>query len=360
MGSEKPKLDPLGDAVELERGGVPRDRYGRALLYRKGSLEVEPYTSASTLSDALFDDYGLARWDRRMIAKGIGMSRELAALAGSSTYSTNLGEEDEGCNREEGRKLDELVERGREMAKAHQRRDWGSAFHQYTEDRDPLGEPPEEMEADIQSFWDELDRFGIKIVATEIFVANDELTAAGTGDHLVTVPWMPGKLVWLDKKTGRDFHPEKDMVQLTVYDGGDPYEVDDDGVHTRTSYTEQFGMETSHELGITAHTPAGSGKTTLYPLDLVAGLRAAHLAIAVRDHRKQFRKTKKTPVLDFDDLIVPIIQQRMDLAAETAGTPEVLRKALKEIHAEYKHCWTNELSSYGGRILRLKKEGAAA
>jgi len=151
-------IDPLDDEVDVGRGGVPRDRWERALLYTRESPAVRvPYTSASTLADTLSDDYGLNVWDRRMIAKGVGMSRELSAMAGSSTYSTQLGERDVDKNRAAGQLLDEIVERARDLAKAHQKRDWGTAVHAYTEERDPLGEPPEDMLPDIESFWEALD-----------------------------------------------------------------------------------------------------------------------------------------------------------------------------------------------------------
>lgn len=347
--------DPLDDnSPQLDRSGVPRDRWQRPLLYTRNGEGPLPYTSASTLADTLNNDYGLNIWDRRMIAKGVGMDRELAAMAGSSTYSTGFGAPDKGKNREAGRVLDEIIERARDRAKAHEKRDWGSAVHAYTEDRDPLGEPPEEMQADIASFWEALDLAGIEVVATEIFVANDGLMAAGTFDHLVRVPWRPGKLVALDKKTGV-YHPESVPIQLVVYAGGDPYEVDDDGVHHRTTFLEQFGMEVDLEYGITAHIPALEGKTELYDENLVEGLEAARHALWVREWHKAHRKPQP---IDIDEIARERAVKAMQAASQGGPTLSELRADLALIHKAFRRVWTQELTDYGRLLLATNEEAA--
>lgn len=346
-----PDIDPLDDLAPLGRGGVPRDRWERPLLYKADGTGPFPYTSASTVADTLADDYGLNRWDRRMIAKGVGMDNELSAMAGSSTYSTALGERDQGKNREAGRLLDEIVERGRDRALAHQKRDWGTAFHQLTEDRDPLGDMSDAMRADVESFWEALDRLRITVLATEVFVAWDELMIAGTFDHLAIAPWAPLPFV-IDKKTGV-LHPEKDMVQLTPYARGDIYEIDDDGNHKRTSFAERFGMKVDTTFGITAHTPALSGKTTLYPHDLDAGYESAKLAMKVREHRKAYKKSTKTPQLG-DEMMHQFIKSRID-ELDVTGTASV--ETMKVLYQDYKDVWTEELSSYGWAA--VKKVGKA-
>lgn len=345
-----PRLDPLSDEVELDRGGVPRDRWKRALLYRRGSDELEPYTGASTLADALQDDFGLRIWERRMGTKGIGMSRELSAMAGSSKYSTGFGEPDKGSNREYGRLLDELWERALDLGKAHERRDWGSAFHQYSEDRDPLGEPPEAMELDLESFWEEMDRHRITIIDQEVFVACDLLTSAGTFDILASAPWRPKPFI-IDKKTGRVSHPERDMVQLVPYAKGDPYHVDDDGRHIRETFVEKYGFEVDETFGITAQTSAQSGRTELIPHDLVEGLEAAYLAIKVREHRRKNKRTKRTPVLSVEDTVHDFLRWMID---DLKSRGEIDKIKLKEIFTEFKDVWSDELTQYGMKAWRTQ------
>lgn len=344
-----PVYDPLGDEREpIDRSGVPRDRWGRAKLYTRNGEGPLPYTSASTLADTLQNDYGLNIWDRRKIAQGIGMDRELAARAGANQYNTGFGKPDKGKNREYGRELDEIVERGRDRAKAHERRDWGSAFHAYSEDRDPLGDPPEEMVDDLKSFWEAIDLAGYEIVDTEIFVANDELMAAGTGDHLIRDPLRPGKLIWLDKKTGV-YHPETVPIQLCVYAGGEPYWVDDDDVHHRTTFLEKYGQEVDQEYGITAWTEAESGRTFFYPENLTYGREAAEHAIWVRGWHKQHRGKKAS--IDVEEIARQRAAQAIVEATYADPTLTELRAALQEIHKRFRAVWTPELTGQGKAAL---------
>lgn len=351
-----PVYDPLGDEREpLDRSGVPRDRWQRPKLYTRNGEGPLPYTSASTLADTLQNDYGLNIWDRRMIAKGVGMDRELAARAGSSRYSTGFGKPDNGKNREYGRELDEVVERARDRAKAHERRDWGSAFHAYSEDRDPLGDPPEEMLGDLASFWEAIDLAGYEIVDTEVFVANDDLMAAGTFDHLVRVPGRD-ELVVLDKKTGV-YHPETVPIQLCVYAGGEPYWVDDDGVHQRRTFLEQYGESVDVTFGITAHTEAESGRTTLYPEDLVGGLVAAEHAIWVRGWHKQHRGKKEA--IDVEQVARQRARDAMMEATWGDPTLAELKKAFAAVHKQFRAVWTPDLTEYGKLLLVDNQEAQA-
>jgi hypothetical protein len=342
-----PPIDPLaGELPPLDRSGVPRDQWKRPLLYTRDGEGPFPYTSASTLGDTLQDDYGLNIWTRRMWIKGVGMDRELAAMAGASQYSTGFGAPDKGANREYGRELDQIGERGMDRAKAHQKRDWGSAVHGFTVDRDPLGDPPEEMEGDISAFWEALDNAGITIVDTEVFVANDGLMAAGSGDHLVEVPGRD-KLVVLDKKTGV-YHPESVPIQLAVYAGGDPYYVDDEHVHHRQTFLEKYGREVDTEYGLTAHLPAMEGKCFLYPENLVDGRDAAGHAIWVRAWHK--RKAKNVPI-DHEATARKGARDVMLAASYGDPTKEELRQALIAIHKQFKSVWDLELTEYGAKLI---------
>lgn len=289
-----PDYDPLDDGLAPGRDGVPRDQWDRPLLIPRGGGPRTAYTSASTLADSFSDTFGLDIWDRRMIAKGIGLSQELAARAGAEQYHTGFGEKDEKANKESGRRLDAICEEARQLAKAHQKRDYGTAFHGYTEPGN-TAMPPDYMQADVASFWKELDRYGIEIVATEVFIANDDLGAAGTFDHLVKVPGYDG-LVVLDKKTGV-YHPEATKIQLAIYAGGEVYEFEPE--ERRLSFTDVFGVPVRQDFGITAHTPALTGVTTLYREPLDIGRRAAKVAVWVREYLRTYgRSSVKGTVLE--------------------------------------------------------------
>lgn len=285
-----PEFDPLSDGLAPGRDGVPRDRWDRPLLIPRSGGERVAYTSASTLADSFSDTFGLDVWDRRMIARGLGLSQELAARAGAEQYHTGFGEVDVAKNKESGRRLDEICEEARIIAKAHQKRDYGTAFHGYIEPG--AAEPPDYMKPDVDSLFAELERLGLETVDCEIFVANDSLMAAGTFDRLVRVPGLTG-LVVLDSKTGL-YHPESTKIQLTVYAGGEIYEFDEKLPDNRVTFEERYGEPVRQDFAITAHTAALSGQTTLYYEDLSVGRRAAAAAVWVRDYLRSYGRSRKT------------------------------------------------------------------
>lgn len=292
-----PVFDPLADdQPPIDRDGIQRDRYGRPMLVPIGGGPRQWYTSVTTLSDALGDTRGLDIWDRRMIARGMGLDENLAALAACEPYHTGLGESDKGAMRESGRRLDEIIDRARDVAKAHQKRDWGTAFHGFTEPENrPYVQVPERMRPAVESFWDQIDRRGIEIVATEIFVVNEEFRCGGTFDHLVRVPGIEG-LVVMDKKSGI-YHPEKCRIQLALYAGGQVYDKETD---ERIPFLTAFGDPVNQEIGITAHTPAvlDEGNTEFYEEPLGIGRRAAAAAVWVREYLRSNGRNKGQVLVD--------------------------------------------------------------
>jgi hypothetical protein len=135
------------------------------------------------------------------------------------------------------------------------------------------------MKADVQSFWDELEKLGIKILDTEVFTAHDRNKVAGTVDHLLWVPGY-GKILG-DKKTG-DLKPLEFGVQIAEYRDGDIYDWETD---TRTQWDDDVNADFALVLDI----PAGKGKTEIHEIDLNYGRRMAALAAEVRDGHQQSR-----------------------------------------------------------------------
>lgn len=284
-------FDPLADETPIDRDGVIRDQYGRPMLIPPGGGPRQWYTSVSTLADTLGDTFGLDRWDRRMIARGMGLDEELAALAASEPYNTGLGEPDKKEMKESGRRLDEIVERARDVAKAHQKRDWGTAFHGFTEpEHSEYIKVPERMQPAVTSFWERCKDYQVEIVATELFIVNEEFRCAGTLDHLVRIPGYEGLLIF-DKKSGV-YHPEKCRIQLALYAGGVVYDKETD---ERFPFMSLFGDPVNQEIGVTSHTPAvvGEGHTEFYEEPLGVGRRAAAAAIWVREYLKENNRARK-------------------------------------------------------------------
>lgn len=351
-----PTHDPFDDTIG--RGGVPRDGKGRALLVPPGGGERVPYTSVSTLAGQL-NAYAkpLHDWETRMAVIGTAMSREDTAIAGSSRYSTRIGEEDEGRNREEAMILDELIARGKERAGGMQKARWGTAFHRFVEDPDPLGEPPEDMAPDIEAFRRTLDLLGIKILAAEVFIVNELLGSAGSFDYALLVPWRPGVVVIGDSKTGK-LKPDQCEIQLAAYGCGSViYDRDTD---ERIRFEDAFGMPADHQVGYVPHTPPMSGQTDLWPVDLEAGFQSALLARDVHrrnsEARKRYGKKVWQPV-DIQVYGASAAQgaiERLRSVAEQM-TFEAVRQELKAIHRQFREVWTDDLTQVGGRLLRERK-----
>lgn len=253
---------------DLFKGAVKRDQYGRPLL-RSTDGRLLAYTRASSLADTIHDFHGLTIWEKRLIIKGLGEREDLAAMAGALPLLTD----DKDLDRPTNRELDEIGRQAFEHSRGHAKANWGTAVHSYTEPG-PRGVPPDRMQADVASFSDAMR--GLPIVATELFVANDDLMAAGTFDHIVHHPEY-GNVV-ADKKTGQLKFLQA-AIQTAVYAGGDLYDVETD---------ERSPLPIDNrDWGLLIHIPVGQGRTDIYKLDLNIGRAAAALCLAVKEMRSR-------------------------------------------------------------------------
>lgn len=344
-----PARDPLADEV-IDRGGVPRDQYGRAKLVPLGGGERVPYTSMSTLA-AQLNAYvqALHEWEIIKAVQGVAMSRELTAIAASSKYSTRIGDNDTGRNREEKLIMMDVIDKGKLLSGAHEKAMWGTAFHRFVEDRDPLGEPPEDMAEDIEAFHRALDLLGIKILATEVFVVNELLGAAGSFDYALHVPWLDGVVIG-DSKTGK-LKPDQCEIQLFGYAGSEIYDRDTD---ERIPFVDAFGMPANLEVGLVPHTPPMAKRTDLWPVDLVAGRGRAILARDVHrsnaEARKRYGKKVWAP-LDVEQIAQSRARNAMQGASMAGPTVTEFRADLKRIHQQFRDVWTTDLTDYGKHLL---------
>lgn len=256
----------LKDMLEVEQG-PPRDRWGRPLLIPARGGERRWYSRASSLADyASGVKTGLEVWKRRLAVVGIARREDIAAMIAALP---DLETGDEKNDQITKAQLDEYIEMALEAAEASAKANWGNAVHSFTDGQsERLEHAPERMRADIEAYHAKLEQLGIKVLATEIFVACDSLRAAGTFDHLYGLP--DGRAVVGDKKTGIA-HLLDAAIQMSAYSNGDIYDWTDD---TRTSLfdlAESLGYEFDSNEGLHVHIPRGEARCEITSLDLGYG-----------------------------------------------------------------------------------------
>lgn len=255
---------------------IPRDRWGRPLIIPIDGGKPIPYTRMSTLAKALDDKTALTKWKMRQVVIGMGHRPDLVSVAQSV--------------RGDDRKLDEVAENAMTAAEAERAANIGTALHALSEEVDKgadIESLPEFARADMASYRAALQ--GIEILAAEMFVVVDEIQAAGTFDRLVRLP--DGRVVVADLKTGKHEpkYPMGATQQIAGYSRGHLYDAE----KGRVGHLPSLGIDQS--VGLLIHTPAGTGTTDLYLLDLNVGWDLARVSLAVRETFKRKVITPYTP-----------------------------------------------------------------
>lgn len=237
------------------------------------------WTRISSLAKYLDDQGNLINWMGKMAARGIALSPDLQALAAT----TDLGDK---------ARWRDIVDRAKDRAGGNSGADLGTGLHQATELLDHgrgIDNLPAIMRADARAYRAALDQMGLVPLAGEVFVAHEELRAAGTFDRLVLQP--DGNAAVLDIKT---INEDKDAayaarwngvayaIQIAAYAGARPY----DGAAGWQEWSDLGLPRPQTEIGWVAVIPRGTGTCQLLEVDLTAGRRLADLAAAVRDARK--------------------------------------------------------------------------
>jgi hypothetical protein len=238
------------------------------------------YTRASGLADFISEQEFFHRWEMRYLAMGIARNPDLAGMAAVETYNTGVLHPAFGSQKTaSGRRLDDIIYKALDREGIHEKADWGTAVHGFTEPGAPavpVWEGPwGAMGPDVASFEEWNNAYGVHIIDTERFIANDAIMGAGTFDHTVEVPGHPlltGHVI-SDKKTGK-YEPHHWAIQLAVYANGEPYEPDD----TRPGWPG----EVNRKWGLVWQ--IREGKTVGHIVDLEAGWEAAQRAAWVRDY----------------------------------------------------------------------------
>jgi hypothetical protein len=270
--------EPLSPARPEPR----RDRYGRYLLPDPNTGREIPWTRVTTLAKTLSDQYGLTKWQCRMVTKGIAARPDLYALAAATPIDDKAT-------------LDRLVDDAKEAAAASSGARLGSALHSFTEQLDAgeQVEVPAPWDKDVAAYQQTLHQAGIIIDPAHIerIVVVPELGVAGTFDRILTIPDTDAPVVG-DLKTGKDlsYGWGEIAIQLAIYANAklmwDP---------TAGRYEPMPPMNRSDAIVI--HLPVGQAKCDLYWVDIAAGWDAAQQCAAVRQWRaRDDLAVKFTPI----------------------------------------------------------------
>jgi hypothetical protein len=256
-----------------------RDQWGRPLVVPATGGRPRPYTRSSSAAKTIEDTYNLELWARRNVA--FGMARDPSLIARVLAVGGDPGSWDDVAKKAVNR----IHEDAATVAQAHKGADIGTAVHRLTEMLDrgqPFHAGP--YEADLTAYTNAL--IEARLFADERFVecrlVCDALEMAGTADRLLRR--ADGSWVVADLKTGAsvDYGALGWSAQLAAYAHSDLY----DPTTTGRMPTPPLDKVT----GIIIHLPAGTGRCTLYELDLAAGYRAAVLANEVRNVRREARR----------------------------------------------------------------------
>jgi len=248
---------------------APKDRWGRYKINTPAGKSLG-YTRVTTISKTTDETSALANWRTRMAITGLIKRPDLLAQA-----STSLDDKDA---------LNRIAEDAVEAAGGSTRANLGTALHALTQQID-LGLQPTilpGLKADVDAYMTGLQasRMVIRKEFTETLLINDTLQYAGTADRIIELP--DGRLVIFDLKTGSNitYSHGNIAVQLAAYANSEWL------YDWRTSVRTPL-PEIDKTVGVICHLPAGEGRCDFYQVDLIAGLQALQLSLAVREWRKR-------------------------------------------------------------------------
>lgn len=305
------------DRPKLVRAQLQPDGSWRVPSYPPGPeahagtpiVELEGFTRASTLGNALEDATGLNRWRTGMVVFGMSRRKDLVLAAKAIP-----GTEDKKLHR---RPLYDIADKALEAAEASSAATVGTALHALTEQADQGT-----LTVDIGEYQPVLDVYlermtGWRVVRSETFVVSDYFHAAGTFDRLITptepmalvdqhtgeiiTVIMPGDLVVVDLKTSTtaDYFGAKFFAQLAVYVTGQLYDRDPES----PTYGARTPLGQRTDFALILHIPQGGDAdgepvADWHWLDMRAGLALAQLAcVNLETRKKRFTRTHMRPVL---------------------------------------------------------------
>lgn len=252
---------------------IKRDRWDRPILPHPTSGIEEPYTRASTLSNAIDNTYDLERWKQRRLVVGLSQRADLIAKVQSKP--------DDKDN------LNSVVQTAMEIAGTTAGANLGTAIHTFCELMDKGQSLPKEVEprikASVSAYRFQLRDFKLNIVAIEEFVGTQAVMSAGTFDRILETP--NGECFIADIKTGFNApdYAHSTAIQMAVYSRGREYSAD-----------KGWGFRLPEDLGVNQHRailihlPAiGEPICRLYWVDIDSGWKMARISYRVRQWWKE-------------------------------------------------------------------------
>lgn len=331
-------VEDLFAQIAQDEGGPARVRGGPMLVPHGAPPGVRArYTRASSFADRVKDKEHIWTWERRYIARGLGARPDLAELASGETYRSQKLVELEHAdskpaersqalreNKASGARLDEIVERAKDAAGIAQQADRGTAVHQWLS-RGPAAakEAPEALRGYLDGAWSTLRRLGLVVVASELFVANDEVMAAGTFDVLL-YDLVHDRYILADWKTG-DRDPGF-VIQQSIYANADLYDTDTDERAPFESLTGGQVVERDVALILDVKVEG----TAVYEIDIAKGWELTKMIHAISSDLTMDLYEKVPELLEGGNSLLTLIQR--------APTLDILTKLWEQTSPE----WTND------------------
>lgn len=292
----------MADQFDTPMPEVKRDSYGRYILPHPETGKEKAFTRVTTFAKTISDEYGLTLWKERMVAKGMALRPDLAALAASMDVKAD------------SKRLNQIAGKAKEAAGSSAAANLGTAVHSFTEMADtghPMDAVPEVHRADVKAYSDTLAAAGITVVPGMVERITCALWpgVAGTFDRVYQL--ADGRRVIGDLKTGRDL--SYSWMEIAIQLGAYRYGLSSAGVFDlRTSMWSGPVEGIDEVVGIVAHVPVGSASCTLYEVDLKAGMKCAGIAVAVREARSESKKFAKVlaapvPLRDWEEEFASVV-----------------------------------------------------
>ncbi len=354
-------FDPLVEERVAPGVTIGRDASDNPLIVPRGGTVEEVYTRASSLSKFLAEDsWNLSKWRERYLTGGLARSPDLCLRAAAVHYSTGpiSGTQPISARKAAAAELDAVANDAKERAGISEAANVGTAGHSLTE--------PGSQGLALDSIVDTVAAYneltaGLERVASEVFVANDELATAGTFDSLYWNALLPDRFIVGDTKTGKNFHQAEFEIQVASYAGGEVYlgrpvwdGLDESTVeHQRLTFEEFAGLPVDQDIGYIVHVSVhGSPKPRIVELDLRRGRALAKLCAEIRNGRIWMDSIGIGNKLDHRALAKHVLQDRLatlfdwfDTSPRDHGDKAVLRASALELYKQFKHVWESSTTS---------------
>lgn len=371
-------LDTDGDDVDPDapaEAPIKLTEDGKRYLITRPDGTEARYTRATTFIDGLDDTHGLDAWKLRTLLEGVAVNNEAtagdrdaadylmgkvsAAIHDRDVAIAKLDKADRKGKLEVGERglvevkinqafkavVDDVAEQALDLGGAHVKATKGTDLHALTEVADREGIEhirmlaeagtitPADL-ADIEAYVAAMERAGVKVIATEQVVVNDDLGVAGTLDRVLQVPGRllgraRGAKVVADVKTGNmEYAINKTTMQVTVYATSKMYEAGSpdrtelgtlkpttarhpgkaplkkdkplkrDGDEAMAAYEARVAKyeadlanyNAKRGLALLIHLPQGEARCTVHLIDLNVGAQGLEVIKAMRAWRNEGKR----------------------------------------------------------------------